>query len=395
MKTIPLLLILLLGVVRSDGAGISGPVKVASEAIQPHMAIGNNGSIYVVFIRRGNIDVAVSHDKGQTFSAPVTAIDAQGKAGGGCQRGPRIGVDANRIVYITDPLSKWPDIVLAVSSDGGKAFSKPRPVNDVPDQSGEALHWLAVSSAGELQVAWLDRRLRGERPGKDLACAKVTGEGTNVHANLVLPGPICECCAPGVAVDGRGNPSIVYREGQIQANRQIFLVTSTNGGTSFMPPARVNGVETGIGICPMDAPSVAVTRDGKKRVVAWMDMHADGKNRDVEWVFEQDGKFGQEMVVNDVLQGQQGHPSVVFDSDERAWCAWEDGRDGADRQSIYAINSKAKQNFRVSDSSEGKCSYPTLAVGGGVMGVVYEANRTTGDEVGSSNGSSIVFRRLY
>lgn len=210
-----------------------------------------------------------------------------------------------------------------------------------------------------------------------------------------MPGPICECCAPGIAVDAHGNPSIVYREGQIKANRQIFLIASTNGGASFLPPARVNQVGTGIGICPMDAPAVAVTPEGKKLVVAWMDMHSDGKNRDVEWVIEQDGKFGQEMMVNDTAQGQQGHPSVVFDSEENAWCAWEDSREGVAKQSIFATNSKTERNFRVSDVSEGKCGYPTLAASGGVVGVVYEANRATSDEVDPVNGSSIIFRRLH
>jgi hypothetical protein len=126
-----------------------------------------------------------------------------------------------------------------------------------------------------------------------------------------------------------------------------------------------------------------------------MDMHSDGKNRDVEWVFEQDGKFGQEMTVHGAVQGQQGHPSVVFDSEESAWCAWEDSRDGAAKQSIFAINSQGKKDFRVSDVSEGKCGYPTLAAGGDVVGIVYEVNRTTSDEVDPVNGSSIMFRRLH
>src|SRR5262249_37460637 len=145
----------------------------------------------------------------------------------------------------------------------------------------------------------------------------------------------------------------------------------------------------------MDAPAVSVTADGKKLVVAWMDMHSDGKDRDVEWVFWQDGKFGEEIAVHDVLRGQQGHPSVVFDSEENAWCAWEDGRDGADAQSIYATKSKARKNFCVSEGSEGKCGYPTLAVGGGVVGIAYESIRTINDEADATKGSSVMFRRLH
>ena len=75
----------------------------------------------------------------------------------------------------------------------------------------------------------------------------------------------------------------------------------------------------------MDAPSVAVSNDGKKMVVAWMDMRADGRNRDVQWAISTRGKFAPETTVHDSRQGVQGHPSVVFDSFGTAWCAWEDG----------------------------------------------------------------------
>src|SRR5678815_825308 len=77
---------------------------VAGGAIQPHLAAGEDGSFYAVFIRNGNIEFSSSADKGRTWSAPAVAIDAKGKAKGGMQRGPRIAVDAKKTLYVTAPL---------------------------------------------------------------------------------------------------------------------------------------------------------------------------------------------------------------------------------------------------------------------------------------------------
>src|SRR6266542_6967699 len=78
---------------------------VAADAIQPHVALDGDGSAYIVFLHKGNVAVAVSTDQGKSFSAPVVAIDAQGRARGGHKRGPRIGVDAKKNLTVTCPLT--------------------------------------------------------------------------------------------------------------------------------------------------------------------------------------------------------------------------------------------------------------------------------------------------
>ena len=132
----------------------------------------------------------------------------------------------------------------------------------------------------------------------------------------------------------------------------------------------------------MDAPSVAVSNDGKKTVVAWMDMRSDGRNRDVQWTLGIRGKFAPETTVHDAKQGVQGHPSVTFDASGTAWCAWEDGRAGGNGIRIYAIHSKKPVNFQVSSDTEGKAGFPVLAAGKAGVAVVYEA------------GTRVSFRKL-
>jgi hypothetical protein len=228
-------------------------VSIAGGAIQPQLAASEDGSFYAVFIKEGNIEFSESADRGKTWSAPIVAIDARGKAKGGMQRGPRIAVDGKKTIYITAPLcfdeaefsKQYPtqELYLAVSTDGGKTFSKPVQINDVPKQAPESLHWLAAAPSGDVFVAWLDRRHLLNKPGQDLGYVKITDQGRKVGKNAVLPGPLCECCAPGLAVDAKGNPIVIYREGG-KSNRPLDLAVSTNGGASFGRVTRINQGES-------------------------------------------------------------------------------------------------------------------------------------------------------
>jgi hypothetical protein len=226
----------------------SAPGKViASAAIQPHAAIDGDGQIYVAFIHKGNIAVSVSRDRGRSFSQPVIALDVRGRQRGGMQRGPRIGVDARKRITVTCPVvlddaeytRKYPtaDLYLVTSTDGGKSWSRPLRVNEAPKKAPEALHGMAVAPTGEAHVAWLDLRSRQGR-GQDIFYAKVA-DG-RVSKNVKIASTVCECCAPGLAVDGQGNPVIAFREGGSKPSREIFAMRSTRHGAGFGPAVQLN-----------------------------------------------------------------------------------------------------------------------------------------------------------
>jgi len=354
------------------------PVVVAEQATHPHLAIDAEGTVYVTFFRKGNVEIAVSTDQGKTFSAPAVAVDARGKAAGGIQGGPRVSAGGKKEIVVTAALPLAPtdspigavpnDLYAAFSSDRGKTFSRPLLVNDTPRSAAPSLHGAGASSSGALHAAWVDVRQAGTTA---MGYAKVADDSKKTPRTLLLGSSLCDRCAPGVAVDAKGNPHIVWREGgPPKKNRQIILAVSSNGGASFKQN-QVNELDTLTTRCPTDAPAVGVSADGKTVAVAWMDLRAGFDDCNVYWTISKDGKFPREEPVHDDRRFFQGHPTLAVDKDSVAWCAWEDGRHGTQR--IYACSTARRLNFPVTGSKDPRAAFPSLAAGGGLVGVAYES----------------------
>lgn len=222
---------------------------IAADAVQPHLAAGPDGEFVCVFVKGGNVQLSRSDDAGATWTAPVTAIDAGGNAKAGRQRGPRVAVGAGGLVIVTAPLcfdpvqlkEKYPrtEIWAAVSKDGGRTFGAPARVNEVAGKAAEGLHQLGIGPDGVGHVVWLDER---EGKGQQVWYAKLT-EG-KAGKNLRISPPVCPCCAPGLAVDGKGNPVVAWREMSDDGSREIFLTLSKDGGKGFAAAVRVNRKDT-------------------------------------------------------------------------------------------------------------------------------------------------------
>lgn len=217
------------------------------DAMQPALALGPGGFVALAMLQRGNIVVALSRDGGASFSSPIIAMDCNGQARGGRQRGPRIGMDARGNLTVTAPVTFDPDerkkrypspeLYVVQSKDGGKTFSQPLRINAVEKKAPEGLHALTVAADGAVHVAWLDLSER-RGPGQDIFYARLA-QG-KVENRTMLARTVCECCAPGIGLDSKGNPTIAWREGGNKESREIFWRRSLDSGRHFLPPQRIN-----------------------------------------------------------------------------------------------------------------------------------------------------------
>lgn len=357
-------------------------VKVADNAKLPSLALDAEGNAYVAFVRNGNVEVAVSTDGGATFSAPVTAFHEGGRDAAITNRGPHIAVDHQKRVYVAAPLCLAPpnspvvnDLYYCVSTDKGKIFGKPYMINDAPKSGAESV-LAAACGPGDFHAAWLD--VKNGKPallyGKFGADGKRSGKAVSVNATP------CENCPPAIAVDGKGNPCVAWREANHDAaskeNRQIFLACSTDGGRSFGAAQRLNSVDSGIAECPAEAPALAATADGKTLAAAWMDRRDLERDANIYWAFGPPGKFTRDTDAHDDRRYTQRRPTLAIDTDGLVWCAWEDGR--LSTQRVFYTNTKDPVNVPLGDAKEMGGSAPCLAVGGGKVAVAYQSGENVG-----------------
>lgn len=113
----------------------------------------------------------------------------------------------------------------------------------------------------------------------------------------------------------------------------------------------------------MDAPAVAVTRDGKRLTTAWMDASGGDGNRNVLWSV---GGSAQSVVHSD-LKGEQGHPTVAVDNAGIFHLAWEDSRGGKSKIMYLSSMPKAKEQEISADGG----TQPSIAAGKSV-GLAWE-----------------------
>ena len=359
-------------------------------AIQPHLAIDSSGVATIVALRDGELVLSRSVDQGRTFSPAVVITQTGGKAQGGAQRGPRIGVDSQRRLYISawlplgadgQPIATTThDLFLLRSSDGGQTWSRPQRINATPGQAPENLHWMAVAPNGDVHLAWLDRRdRRRDEGGQDLFYARVDVD--RVSSPRKIATLLCECCAPGLAADGVGNVVVAYREGGDKESREIYCLRSRDRGETFAPPQRVNASPTLEKVCPMSAPIVAISPRGDATAILWKDIRS-GRNQvffrhvDAKHVVgeNQSGAIqaGAERGVDGRDGVEQNHPSVLLWASGRGYAAWASKMSG--RRTIDLCELSPQSTPCSLNSGEwSQADYPILASSETAAGVVYEA----------------------
>lgn len=191
------------------------------------------------------------------------------------------------------------DIVLARSTDDGRTWSAPEPVNTdgTATEHGFASLWPVGRDA--LGVAWLDGRetadaSHGHRTASDASTSMHEHAGTTRAVPVDGPAPqhatmlrtvvfdahlarrdeaaidtaTCDCCQTDVAVLDDG-PRLVYRDRTAGEVRDIAIVARSGSGWSA--PRLVHADGWHMPACPVNGPAIAAR--GRDVAVAWYTMH--------------------------------------------------------------------------------------------------------------------------
>ncbi len=286
------------------------PKGTIAGARQPQAAVVGRDTVHVAFAAGETVRVVTSTDGGKTFAAPGRVGELTGLMAG-MRRGPRIAADANTIV-VSAIGSKEGNLVAWRSSDRGRTWLGPVTVNDVPRSCREGLHGMAIGPRGQIACVWLD--LRAEKT--ELWCAVSSDGGATWGENHRVyrspEGSICECCHPSVAYDSKGTLFAMWRN-SLGGNRDIYLATSTDDGTSFSRAAKLGGGSWRKDACPMDGGAVAVVSPGKAATI-W--------RRDLEIFLTPAGELKEQRL------GRGEQPTIAVHGGG-AYTAWVDRRPGS------------------------------------------------------------------
>jgi hypothetical protein len=242
---------------------VIGSVVVLAAAVtfpgtQPQLAAAGS-EVFVVFGRPDSIQVARSTDAAETFGQPV-ALPVSGKMALGRRRGPRVAA-THQAVLVSAVIGQRGgggdgDILFYRSTDHGRTWSLPVPINDVPGAAREGMHAMAANEAGTVVVAWLDLRERGTR----IYAAISRDHGVTWAKNQLVytspSGSVCECCHPSVAIGDRGAIAVMFRN-NVDGHRDMFVAESADGAT-FAPARRLGTGSWTLAACPMDGGSLTL-----------------------------------------------------------------------------------------------------------------------------------------
>jgi hypothetical protein len=234
----------------SPDAPYREPQLAASQKLVA-MAFGSGSGVYV----------AISVDRGETFSKPVRVAEAA-VLPLNRHRGPRIAIAGDVLVVtaVADgELRAWKSV------DNGKTWSKAVRVNDVPAAAREGLHTLAGDGHGTLFAAWLDLRREGTR----LYGAWSKNSGATWSKNVLVyespDGTICQCCHPSAAFDNDGALDVMWRN-CLDGSRDFYLLHA-GANRQFGKPEKLGNGTWKINACPMDGGGIA--HEGARAVTAW------------------------------------------------------------------------------------------------------------------------------
>jgi hypothetical protein len=260
MKTIILFAVSCFSFFLAHSQKKQGSLWVIAHGQTPNIAKDKNNTIHIVY-GSGDSIIYISSRDGKYFTPP-SLVAVLPKLFAFAMRGPQIAATING--PIVSACTKEGNIFSYKKETSGK-WTKAVRVNNTDETAKEAL--MALSADGlNAYAVWLG--VSGQKGQKLYGAKSADGGKTWAKNKLVYASPdstVCECCKPSVAMNG--NKVYVMFRNWLNGARDMYLITSANGGKSFGKPQKLGIGSWKLKGCPMDGGGIAINKSGNAETV--------------------------------------------------------------------------------------------------------------------------------
>jgi hypothetical protein len=325
------------------------PTRVSLEntdAAEPSIATGTDGTVYVGWVehRDKQADVMVQRfdasGKPLGTSARVNPQVGEAKAWRGDP--PSLAVGNSGTLYVVwtktvdSPTGSAVDLYLSHSRDQGATFETPVRINDDKKAVSHGMQSLAVGPDDRIYVAWLDDRnvaptdpmpahAAGQHymsePNREVFFTVSDNGGRSFQTNKRIATDACPCCSTAISVSPDNRVYVSWRQVLPGDFRHIAVAHSDNAGEEFSQPVIVSDDRWSIGGCPVSGGALSAGANGMLSVLWYTAGNAGPEG--LYWAQSTDGgrTFGQRKLV---YQGHsQGTPCIVDRSSDQLYAIWE------------------------------------------------------------------------
>jgi hypothetical protein len=256
MKSFILLSIILIAVMAGCNNQISlkSSDSIIASGQMPAIIKDNSDKVHLVYGSGDSIMYSLSSDHGNTFSSP-SLISILPKLAASHTRGPQVAATSDGLIVTA--CNDMGNIFSYKMESSGKWYQSSR-VNDLDTVAKENLMALAADGENAFAV-WLDLR---DKHNKIFGAQSIDGGKTWNKNIMIYASPdttVCECCKPSVAI--RGNNVYVMFRNWLDEKRDMYLIESSNGGTSFGEVKKLGTGSWALDACPMDGGSLAINNN--------------------------------------------------------------------------------------------------------------------------------------
>jgi len=227
----------------------------------PGVIKDKTGILHLVYGTGDSIMYLYSKDGSKSFSQ-ASLVSTLPKLAASHTRGPQIAVTANGLLITACTSAGNIFSFLKTGSGNWKLSGR---INDSDTVAKENLMALSAEGTNAFAV-WLDLR-----DGHNKIFGARSSDGGNSWSKniLVYASPdktVCECCKPSVVMKGN-NVSIMFRN-WLNGNRDLYFITSYDGGKSFSKAQKLGKESWALNGCPMDGGAIALNKSGKP-ITVW------------------------------------------------------------------------------------------------------------------------------